>query len=30
LGIAANVMRHILVDYARAHNAGKRGGDRAR
>jgi RNA polymerase sigma factor (TIGR02999 family) len=25
LGLAANVMRHILVDYARAHNAGKRG-----
>lgn len=25
LGMAANVMRHILVDYARAHNAGKRG-----
>lgn len=25
LGAAANVMRHILVDYARAHNAGKRG-----
>jgi hypothetical protein len=25
LGKAANVMRHILVDYARAHNAGKRG-----
>jgi RNA polymerase sigma-70 factor, ECF subfamily len=25
LGIAANVMRHILVDHARAHNAGKRG-----
>jgi RNA polymerase sigma-70 factor (ECF subfamily) len=25
LGTAANVMRHILVDYARAHNAGKRG-----
>ncbi|HEY4046914.1 MAG TPA: ECF-type sigma factor [Acidobacteriaceae bacterium] len=25
LGVAANVMRHILVDYARAHNAGKRG-----
>jgi RNA polymerase sigma-70 factor (ECF subfamily) len=25
LGLAAHVMRHILVDYARAHNAGKRG-----
>jgi hypothetical protein len=25
LGLAANVIRHILVDYARAHNAGKRG-----
>jgi RNA polymerase sigma factor (TIGR02999 family) len=25
LGLAASVMRHILVDYARAHNAGKRG-----
>jgi RNA polymerase sigma-70 factor (ECF subfamily) len=25
LGLAANVMRHILVDYARAHGAGKRG-----
>jgi RNA polymerase sigma-70 factor, ECF subfamily len=25
LGIAASVMRHILVDYARAHRAGKRG-----
>ena len=24
LGLAANVMRHILVDYARAHSAGKR------
>jgi RNA polymerase sigma-70 factor (ECF subfamily) len=25
LGIAANAMRRILVDHARAHNAGKRG-----
>ena len=25
LGLAASVMRHILVDHARAHNAGKRG-----
>jgi RNA polymerase sigma-70 factor, ECF subfamily len=25
LGLAANVMRHVLVDYARAHRAGKRG-----
>jgi RNA polymerase sigma-70 factor, ECF subfamily len=25
LGLAANVMRHILVDYTRAHSAGKRG-----
>ena len=25
LGLAANVMRHILVDHARAHNSGKRG-----
>jgi len=25
LGLAANVMRHVLVDHARAHNAGKRG-----
>jgi RNA polymerase sigma-70 factor, ECF subfamily len=28
LGTAANVMRHFLVDYARAHNAGKRGDGR--
>jgi RNA polymerase sigma-70 factor (ECF subfamily) len=27
IGIAANVMRHILVDHARAHQAGMRGGD---
>jgi RNA polymerase sigma factor (TIGR02999 family) len=25
-GVAANLMRHILVDYARAKNSGKRGG----
>jgi RNA polymerase sigma-70 factor, ECF subfamily len=25
LGLAANAMRHILVDHARAHSAGKRG-----
>ncbi len=25
LGTAANVMRHVLVDHARARNAGKRG-----
>jgi RNA polymerase sigma-70 factor (ECF subfamily) len=25
LGVAAKVMRHVLVDYARAHSAGKRG-----
>jgi RNA polymerase sigma-70 factor (ECF subfamily) len=25
LGLAANVMRHVLVDHARAHRAGKRG-----
>ena len=25
LGLAANVMRHVLVDHARAHCAGKRG-----
>jgi len=25
VGLAANVMRHILVDHARAHNAEKRG-----
>ena len=27
IGVAANVMRRVLVDHARAHNAGKRGGD---
>ena len=26
-GIAANIMRHILVDHARKHSAEKRGGD---
>src|SRR6185369_16702996 len=25
LGVAAQVMRHVLVDYARKHTAGKRG-----
>jgi RNA polymerase sigma factor (TIGR02999 family) len=30
LGCAAQVMRHILVDSARAHRAGKRGGGAAR
>ncbi|HKS08763.1 MAG TPA: sigma-70 family RNA polymerase sigma factor [Pyrinomonadaceae bacterium] len=28
LGVAARLMRRILVDYARAHHASKRGGDR--
>jgi len=27
IGVAANIMRRVLVDHARAHNAGKRGGD---
>lgn len=27
IGLAANVMRRVLVDHARAHNARKRGGD---
>jgi RNA polymerase sigma factor (TIGR02999 family) len=27
IGVAANVMRRVLVDHARAHNAGKRGGE---
>jgi RNA polymerase sigma factor (TIGR02999 family) len=27
--VAAQLMRHILVDYARSHNAAKRGGDYA-
>jgi RNA polymerase sigma-70 factor, ECF subfamily len=27
VGVAANVMRRVLVDHARAHNADKRGGD---
>ena len=27
LGMAAHLMRHILVDHARAHRANKRGGD---
>ncbi len=26
IGVAANVMRHVLVDYARAHRAEQRGG----
>lgn len=26
-GVASQLMRHILVDYARSHNAAKRGGD---
>lgn len=26
IGVAAGVMRHVLVDYARAHNAASRGG----
>jgi hypothetical protein len=26
-GVAAQAMRHILVDYARARNTGKRGGE---
>src|SRR5262245_38641118 len=30
LSVAARVMRHILVDYARARRAGKRGGEAAR
>lgn len=29
-GVAAQVMRRILIDHARARNAGKRGGDRDR
>ena len=28
--VASQLMRHILVDYARSHNASKRGGDYAR
>ena len=27
IGVAANVMRRVLVDHARSHNAGMRGGD---
>jgi RNA polymerase sigma factor (TIGR02999 family) len=27
IGVAANVMRHVLVDYARAHHAAIRGGN---
>jgi RNA polymerase sigma factor (TIGR02999 family) len=27
IGVAATVMRRVLVDHARAHHAGKRGGD---
>jgi RNA polymerase sigma-70 factor, ECF subfamily len=30
LAVAARIMRHILVDHARARGAGKRGGDAAR
>lgn len=29
-GLAAKVMRHLLVDHARAHDAAKRGGDAVR
>jgi ECF sigma factor len=27
MGVAANIMRRVLVDYARAHKAGMRGGN---
>ncbi len=30
LGAASRVMRHVLIDHARARNAAKRGGDRVR
>lgn len=30
IGVAANVMRRVLVDHARAHNAGMRGGGQRR
>ena len=30
IAVAANVMRRVLVDHARAHNAGMRGGNRVR
>ena len=30
IGLAANVMRRVLVDYARAHNAEQRGGTEPR